>query len=232
MNQGKKYSSEVKRLNLMHTPRFRLLAATLLATSVSLATAPAQWVQSLRSADIAYFLFAYSPRLERFCLTNSQWLAPLPLPTTYGLPSAFTVDDQSIFVAYGQSVKQYNLGASNEVHLVNSADPVQSIFTDGGIVLVNHSAYLYARFTSLNRTNHAVIAEFENYIDAVVGASIARSKNKVFGRSAGISPADITYVSYRDDGTFIAGGESPYHGDSPGADRTWVFPKDDRAPII
>ena len=87
---------------------------------------------------------------------------------------------------------------------------------------------LYARYTSLNKTTGAVIAEFENYIDATVGASIARSHNKVFGRSSGVSPSDITFVSYNTNGTFITGGDSPHHGDYPGASRTWVFPDESK----
>src|SRR5207249_600918 len=85
---------------------------------------------------------------------------------------------------------------------------------------------LYARFTSLNKTTGAIVAQFENYVDSVYGAAIAPSINKIFGRSLGISPPDITYVSYNDDGMFLAGGDSPHHGDYPGANRVWVFPGD------
>jgi hypothetical protein len=212
----------------MFTLSLRRLIATGLALCLGAAFAQAQWVESIRNGDVAYFLFAYSPRLERFSLTNAQWLAPIPLPTTYGLPSAFTVDAGNIFVAYGQSLKQYDLDGSKEIHLLNPTDPIQGIFTDGNLILVNHTSSLYARFTSLNRTNGAIIAEFENYVDSVVGACIARSRNKILGRSIGISPADITYVTYRDDGTFVTGGDSPYHGDFPDATRTWIFPKEDK----
>jgi len=159
-------------------------------------------------------------------LTNSQWLSPITLPTVYGPATAFTVDADTLYVAYGQSAKRYSLAGSNEVHLINAANSIQGIFIDGNVIFLNHSVSLYARFTSLNKLNNAVIAQFENYIDAVSGASIAPSINKMFGRSLGVSPSDITYVSYNDDGTFVGGGDSPHHGDYPGASRTWVFPGD------
>lgn len=188
--------------------------------------AHAQWVQSLRSGNTAYFLLGTSPRLERYALTNGQWLSPIRLPSIYGSATAFTVDADALYVAYGQTVKRYSLAGSNEVHVINTAESVQGIFTDGDVILLNRSVYLYARLTSISKSNNAVIAQFENYIDAVSGAAIAPSINKIFGRSLGISPADITYVSYNHDGTFVDGGDSPHHGDYPDASRTWVFPGD------
>src|SRR5206468_6410274 len=158
--------------------------------------------------------------------TSGQWLEPINLPAVYGAASVFHVDAEGLYVAYGQAVKQYSLSGSNEVHLLNTVEPVQGIFSDGDILFVNHTSGLYARFTSLNKTNGAIVAQFENYVDSVYGAAIAPSINKIFGRSLGISPPDITYVSYNDDGTFLAGGDSPHHGDYPGANRVWVFPGD------
>ncbi|HXJ61006.1 MAG TPA: fibronectin type III domain-containing protein, partial [Verrucomicrobiae bacterium] len=194
--------------------------------SLSCVAANALWVQSLRHNGTAYFLFESSPRLERYSLESGQWLTPIGLPSVYGAPTAFHIDADGLYVAYGKSVKRYSQAGSNETHLLNTADPVHGIFSDGGILLLNHTSGLYARFTSLNKANNALIAEFENYIDSVYGAAIAPSINKVFGRSQGISPPDITYVSYNDDGTFVTGGDSPHHGDYPGATRVWVFPGD------
>lgn len=184
----------------------------------------AQWVQSKQSGNIAYFLFGASPRLERFSTTNSQWLPPITLPTIYGAATAFAVDTDTLYVAYGQSVKRYSLSGGNELHVINSAESVQGIFTDGNVIFLNRSVSLYARFTSIDKSNNSVIATFENYVDAVGGAAIAPSINKIFGRSLGISPPDITYVTYNSDGTFVAGGDSPQHGAYPGASQTWVFP--------
>src|SRR5205814_972679 len=123
------------------------------------------------------------------------------------------------YVAYGQTVKRYTLSGSNEVHMVNSAELVQGIFIDGDVIFLNRSVSLYARFTSLSKSNNSVITTFENYVDAVGGASIAPSINKIFGRSLGISPPDITFVSYNSDGTFVTGGDSPQHGAYPDATR-------------
>ena len=141
--------------------------------------ANAQWTQSLRSGNTAYFLFPSTPRLERISLTNGQWLPPINLPTLYGSASAFGVDADTLYVAYGQTVKRYDLAGSNEVHVVNVAETVQGIFTDGNVILLNRSVSLYARLTSISKSNNAVIAQFENYVYALNGASIAPSINKL-----------------------------------------------------
>jgi hypothetical protein len=203
---------------------FHCLVTGLAAVLLHPMNAPAQWVQSTRMGNIAYFLFGTSPRIERFSTTDSQWLPAIILPTVYGPATAMSVDADTLYVAYGQSAKRYSLGGSNETHLVNTAESIQSIFTDGNLILLNHSISAYARLTSINKSNNALIAQFDNYIDSVSGASIAPGINKIFGRSVGISPSDITYVGYNDDGTFSGGGDSPHHGDYPGALRTWVFP--------
>jgi hypothetical protein len=60
-----------------------------LLVSLALSTGPlsAQWLQSCRLGDTAYFLFSNSPRLERYSLANTQWLSPISLPTAYGAPT-------------------------------------------------------------------------------------------------------------------------------------------------
>lgn len=184
----------------------------------------AQWAQNVKRGDTAYFLFGTSPRLERYALASREWLSTINLPTVYGPATAFAVDADSIYVAYGQSVKRYDLSGGNEVHIVNTAEAVQGIFVDGNVIFLNRSGSLYARVTSINKTDNSIIATFENYIDAVSGASIAPGINKIFGRSLGVSPSDITFVSYNDNGTFVNGGDSPHHGAYPSASRTWVFP--------
>ena len=65
-------------------------------------------------------------------------------------------------------------------------------------------------------------------IDSFGGTSIAPQVNKIFGRSEGVSPSDITSLGYDDTGHFTTSGDSPYHGDSPGASKTFVTPDGSR----
>ncbi|MDB6155937.1 MAG: hypothetical protein JWL90_4390, partial [Chthoniobacteraceae bacterium] len=167
-------------------------------------------------------------RIERYDLATQSWLTPISLPSGYGALSTGAIDSDGIYVAYDKSTYRYNLNGANEAHILTTTDPVVGLHTDGGLLLINHSVSLYARLKSVAKSTNTVIASFENYIDSLAGSSIAPSINKIFGRSLGVSPADITYASYTDAGQFIEGGDSPHHGDYPSAMQTWVFPDNGR----
>ena len=159
-------------------------------------------------------------------MNSRLWLTDIVLPAARGTATTFHVDTDGVFVAYGSSVYRYSLTGGSETHLVTAPQTVQAIHSDGNLLFINHSSGLYARFISVNKTTNAQIATFENYVDSVFGSEIAVSMNKIFGRTQGTSPADISFVSYNDSGTFITGGASPYHGDYPSGTKTWVFPND------
>ncbi len=138
---------------------------------------------------------------------------------------ALQVDADGIYAAYGQTVYRYNLDGSQPTHLLNATDTVNAIHSDGRLLFLNHSSGYYARLISIDKTTNTIIDSFENYIDAVFGSSISVTANRIFGRNQGTSPSDITFAAYDDSGNFTDGGESPYHGDYPGASTTWVFPQ-------
>lgn len=183
-------------------------------------------VGSIQNAGTALFLHDSPARIVRYDMTARQWMADIVLPTARGTASALHVDSEGIYVSYGASVYRYNSAGGAETFLVTTPQTVQAIHSDGNLLFINYSSGLYGRFISLNKTTNAQIATFEQYIDSVFGSAIAVSANKIFGRNQGVSPADISFVSYTDAGAFTAGGESPYNGAYPSAAKTWVFPND------
>ncbi|MBM3847173.1 MAG: fibronectin type III domain-containing protein [Verrucomicrobia bacterium] len=100
--------------------------------------------------------------------------------------------------------------------------------SDGPYLFVNRSDSRYARLISINKTNNSVINEIEQYLYSVGGAVITPPSRRIIGRSTGFIPADITFVSYGDDGKLLGGGDSPYHGSYPGASKVWSFPSGTR----
>lgn len=182
------------------------------------------WLSTERVGDVLHFFVSTPAKIERYDLATRTWLAPVVLPSTRGALSAAAVDGGSFFVAYDQSVYRYDATGGAEQQVLTAPDAVQSLFIDGNVLLVNHSGGLYARVISVNKTTLAQIATFERYIDSMHGASISRENKRLLGVSQGISPADVTYVEYRADGTFVGGGGSPHHGEYTIGDRTWVFP--------
>ena len=181
-------------------------------------------IHSMEFDGTAYFFMDFPARVECYNLSNRTWTAAIDLPGTHGNLSAGWIDADGLYIAYGQAAYRYDLLGSNEVHLVNVEQSIHQILSDDNLLFLNRSGSLYARMTSIDKDTNTLIANFENYIDSVMGASIAPSIDKIFGRSSGVSPSDITFVNYNSDGTFAGGGDSPHHGDYPSASRTWVFP--------
>jgi hypothetical protein len=175
-------------------------------------------------SGIGYLLSDNGAKFQRYDISNQQWLAPISLAGSTGGATASLVDSDGIYVAYDRSIIRYGLDGSGPTHLMNTNSTVHGIHSDGNLLFLNQTSGLYARFISINKNTNTIIDTMENYVDSVYGSSISTTANKIFGRSAGISPADITYAAYDDNGNFGAAGDSPYHGAYPSASRTWVFP--------
>ncbi len=188
----------------------------------------AEVVQSVRHGDVFWSLHDTPARLLRFDLQTRQWLPELPLPPGRGTAGCFHVDDDGIYVAYDKAVYRYHLSGGSEAHLINTPDKVHAIHTDGHLLFVNHSVLLYVNMTSIHKITNTVIDTVSRYIHSVHGSYIVPTANRIVGRSMGISPSDITYIDYTDSGTFANNGDSPYHGEYPGASRAWGFPNDQR----
>ncbi len=203
-----------------------------LVTLASLSSIPqaraSDWVAAKQEGSTAYFFVSFPASIQRYDLASRSWLSPIVFPAARGPMTTATVDSSGIVVAYDKAVFRYGINGLGEQHLVNSGSAVQSLHTDGNLLLINHSDGLYAQIISINLTTNQVIASFSNYIDSVFGAAGAPSLNRIFGSREGISPDDVTYVEYRDDGTFVGGGDSTHHGDYPSSSRVWVFPDEGR----
>jgi hypothetical protein len=179
--------------------------------------------------DIGYFFDSSSTAVGRYDLTQSTWLTPITLLNATTGPQAAHVDADGIYVGFGKTAYRYNSTGTVRTHLINLPSVISAIHTDGNLLFLNYSIDLYARLVSINKNSNTLIDTQENYVYAVAGSSIAPSRNTIYGRSLGISPADITYVTYTDDGRFTAAhGDSPYHGAYPSANRTWVFPDESK----
>ncbi|MBC2606583.1 fibronectin type III domain-containing protein [Pelagicoccus albus] len=186
---------------------------------------PSVWTDFDIKGDIAYLLRKSPSQVMRYDLAEEEWLDPISFED---IPISIAIDDTHLFVAYDRSVKRYDLDGSNETHVTNTSSTILDLLIDGTVLFVSQDSSLYIDSASYNKSTFAEIDTFENYVAGIAGPSLAPSKRKIFGRSRGYSPSDINYLEYDADGNFIGSGESPYHGDYPGASRTWTFPDDSK----
>jgi len=181
----------------------------------------------LRQGDIAYLVSEDAAIVSRYDIPNETWLSSLSLGSDLN-PTAALVDGDGIYVAYGKAVYRYDLEGSNGRHLINTLSPVKAIHSDGNLLFINYTSGLYTRAVSINKTTETLIDTVDDYLDTIYGSSISPTLNRIFGRTSGTSPSDISFLEYDDDGFFGINSGSPYHGDYPSANKTWVFPDESK----
>lgn len=202
---------------------FRLLLALVLLLA-SVAGAQAQtpvWIGFQVQGDTAYLLRRSPSEIMRYDLSAQQWLPPLALTE---IPSAFAVGTNHIYVASDRKIERLSLSGTDKTLVATAPDTVSALFLDGNLLIANRSSGLYSRFSSYSTSNNALIDTHEDYPHGMEGASHSASANRIFGRTAGISPSDIDTLTYDDSGNFQQQADSPYHGDYPSASRTWSWP--------
>ena len=182
------------------------------------------WVQAIQVGDEMRFL--YGNTVRRYNLTTRQWLLSVTLPRSGA--TAFAGDGSINVVAYGTNLYRYGAGWSGEQASGVASSAVDRVFLDGSLIIATHSSGLYARITTFSRASGAQLNSREVYVDSIYGASYAPGINRLFGRTSGISPSDIVSASYTDAGIISGPWGSRYHGNYPGASRTFVFPDERR----
>jgi len=199
---------------------FRLFVILIL-TATHLPAHAAAWIDSTEFADIAYFLYQAPASIERYDLTNQVFLPDIPLGD---VPTSFTVDQDGIYISFGRRTSRFTLNGTGEVHLQNTNDDVTELQVLGDYLYLMYSG---GNVLSVNKFSGELL-DWQTYYYKLRGTSISPAVGKIFGRSTGVSPSDIVELELNTDGTLGTQKDSPYHGDYPGANRTYLLPGDAR----
>lgn len=174
------------------------------------------WADAAASDGIVYFGYSDPARIERYDMTLEAWLTDIVLDEP---PTAIQVDADGLYVAFGQHTSRFALDGTGEVHLRNTSFDVHDIALDGNLLFLAYGSDMM----SVDKVTGTQL-DLAGLSYSMHGLSIASSSRQIFGRTHFVGPADILVVSYETDGTFGAQEDSPYHGDYPGASRTYLFP--------
>lgn len=200
--------------------QFRFIAFLLLMTACVPSQA-ANWIQSTEHAGIAYFLYDSPTVIERYDLASQSIL---PNITLSDIPTAFTVDQDGLYISFGRRTSRFALDGTGEMHLQNTNADVTDLLVNGGYLYLFHS---YGNLLSVDKFSGVQI-DWKTYSYNMTGPSIAPTPGKIFARTSGVSPSDIVEIVTNPDGTLGLQKDSPYHGDYPSASKTYVFPGDAR----
>lgn len=178
----------------------------------------APWIEAHEQGEVVHLLFEFPPRILRYDMAAETWLTSIVFAQT---PTAMAIDADGLYVAFGAEIVRYALDGSSPTPLSTASFSIQQLLVDGSLLFVSSADLM----ESIDKSTGAIL-DSENYFYSMTGLSIASSADRIYARSVGVSPSDILVVPYSADGTLGIQDDSSYHGDYPGAVRTWTYPGD------
>lgn len=173
------------------------------------------WLVKREHGGIVYFAYG-DGTIRRYDLDARGWLPPLQLSD---VPTAFTVDDDGLFVAFDRRVSHLDFEATAELPLENTTQTIRDLATDGNLLFLAVGEALI----SVDKSSGNRLDSRDSWY-GVGRLAVSREANRIFARSQGGSPSDILSFAYGDDGSLGEQHDSPYHGDYPYASDVWVLP--------
>ncbi|MDP3069729.1 MAG: hypothetical protein Q8N18_05540 [Opitutaceae bacterium] len=190
--------------------------------SVTAAAQNTAWLSAERAGDVVYFAFANPARIERFDLGADAWLPPIALSQA---PTAFTVANNSLYVALGRSVFRHSADGSRDgTPLANFGADIIGLSSWNGFLLVAEKG---DRLSSVRLIDGARVATVSSTYQWSGSMAVVQSTGQIFSRtSGGITPADITMATIQAGGQLSPIADSRYHGDYRIGGRSIVFPNE------
>lgn len=178
-----------------------------------------RWIEAQEIGGVAYFLFADTPRIERYSVISRSWLSTWTLsfvPTTF----AFAAD--AIYVAHAGGITKFDrtLGAPT---LVSNFANARSLLVRGEQLFAATYDYPQALYRTFHRHSGAQLGAAAVTYGAHLGVSYSAATGRIYLRRTVVDPADIVYLVWNSDGTFGASADSPYHGEFSTATFTRVI---------
>jgi hypothetical protein len=98
------------------------------------------WLDVRRSGDIVYFVYQSPQIIRRYNLANETWMSNITLP---GIPVAFYVDNQYMYVSLDRNTFRYNLDGSSPQLLYTTDYNARTMFTCGQFLHVVDDFAIY-----------------------------------------------------------------------------------------
>lgn len=177
------------------------------------------WIDEVTFEGVTYLLQGFPTQVDRYDLAAETFLEPLPLNGLVG--DALDVAQTGIYFADGTDVWRMNLDGSELRLLATVSDIVDDVIVDGDLLFVSAAS----TFWSLDAHSGDVIDSVRGHRHRFRGLSISTGTRTIYARSKG-NPFDVVRIAYSEAGALGEEGDSPYHGELPGAYGTWLVGDD------
>lgn len=178
---------------------------------------PSGWARPFVFDGIAYFLFEFPFKVERFDMDTRAWL---PTASFTSPTRSIAVDESGVYISFSDGVSRFDHNVENETALPGFPNEVAEIrlFGDYLIGVVGTELQTFAK------VGGAMIHALELHIGGVQGLSVDAATGNLFYRTRTLSPADIIAGNIDSSGFLTTFGDSPYHGSFPGAEWAATLP--------
>lgn len=183
----------------------KIITLLLLTIIVFTPSSYAALEDTIQHKNIIYFLYSAPNKIARYDTQQKAFIDDIALTK---VPTAFSVDDNFIYVGSHREINAISLTDGSTRFIRNSSNDVSAItnstrqihYKDGNtLISVSKSDY--------SQTNNSNLWYSGNkFISSAI-------QNALYNRSSGISPSDIRKISLNEVGIPLNTIDSPYHGD-------------------
>lgn len=165
-----------------------------------------------RSGALVYFAYEDDHELQVYDLAAQRWLPSIDLGDSL---SAFDVDEEGIYAAFGRRLARFDLDGSNEAHLTNSAKDVTYLHVFDSFLAYGWFDYPANEVTTLSKVDGTFIdydySSYNDYSKSVKNIALRR----IYGFTSA-SSSSVVQLSIDEFGNIIEdrrGGHSGYYSD-------------------
>ena len=134
---------------------------------------------------------------KRYDLANDQWLPAINLSDT---PTAFHIDDEFLFIAYGGSIYRYDKDGTGEGLVEDFDDTIHALFTDDEILFVFGPPFEKA----LLKHTGGIVASASDSQDLHLDTAVSQlASRNLFAGVSNLSPdSTLVLLEYKANGSF------------------------------
>jgi hypothetical protein len=192
----------------------KLIALLLLVSSIITLPTYAALEDTIQHNNIIYFLYSAPNKVMRYDTLQKAFIEDIALAK---VPTAFSVDDDFIYVGSHREISAINLADGSTQFIRNSSNDVSAITNSSLQIHYKDGSTLI----SVAKANHVETNDFDLWYSSNAFVS-SEVQNALYSRSSGISPSDIRKISLDEQGIPLNSTDSPYHGDYPSASMLYL----------